>query len=191
MLRGSHTGNDVRSPWSQADAWEPVGPRRIPVMLEDKGSPHRFSLVHHGQGRYAITQGASTVAGSLACGAHADAPYTYVIGARTGHAYVHRVDDTIHVYLQSAHVPLELPALRFDGKEAGSGDFKAPLHGRVVAHLVKPGAEVAMGTAVIVLEAMKMEHQIVAPAAGTVKEFLCAEGSLVEEGTLLIQFEKA
>ncbi len=187
----SATGNDTHSPWAHVDAWEPVGPRRIPVMVEDKGVPQRFSLVDEGQGRFAITHGPKVTAGSLAPGVHVDAPYTYRLGDTEGTVYVHRVDDAICVFLQGENITLDLPALRFDGKDPGTGDFKAPLHGRVVAHLVAPGASVQAGTPVIVLEAMKMEHQIVAPAAGTVTAFLCAEGSLVEDGTLLLTFEKA
>jgi 3-methylcrotonyl-CoA carboxylase alpha subunit len=187
----SHTGEGGRSPWDDADAWEPVGPRLVPVMLEDKGEAKRFTLVHEGSRRYAVTFGKHTAKAHLTPLAVEEGLYGYAIDGLEGQAYVHRVDETIHVYLRGSHTALDLPAMRFDGKEKGAGDFKAPLHGRVVAHLVKPGSEVAEGTAVVVLEAMKMEHQIVAPHAGTVKSFFVAEGALVEEGTLLLDFQKA
>ena len=44
----------------------------------------------------------------------------------------------------------------------------APMSGTVVAVLVKPGETVSKGAALLILEAMKMEHTITAPAAGTV-----------------------
>ncbi len=187
----SFTGEGGRSPWDQADGWEPAGPRLVPLMLEDKGEAKRFTLVHAGQRRYAITFGKHTAQAHLTPIAPEEGLYGYAIDGLEGQAYVHRVDDTIHVFLRGSHTALDLPAMRFDGKEKGAGDFKAPLHGRVVAHLVKAGAEVAEGTSVVVLEAMKMEHQILAPHAGTVKTFLVAEGALVEEGTLLLEFIKA
>ena len=187
----SFVGEGGRSPWDQADAWEPVGPRLVPIMLEDRGEALRFTLVHHGERRWSLTHGKHTAEAHLTAVDPAAGLYGFHVGGLEGHAYVHVVDENVHVFLSGTHTALALPAMRYDGKEKGGGDFKAPLHGRVVAHLVKPGAEVAAGAPVIVLEAMKMEHQILAPHAGTVKAFHCAEGSLVEEGTLLLDFVKA
>jgi 3-methylcrotonyl-CoA carboxylase alpha subunit len=187
----SFAGEGGRSPWDEADAWEPVGPRLVPIMIQDKGEAKRFALVHEGERRYRITFGKHTAKAHLRLLSAEEDLYGYAIDGLEGMAYVHRVDETIHVFLRGSHTALALPAMRFDGKEKGPGDFKAPLHGRVVTHLVKAGAEVAEGAPVVVLEAMKMEHQVVAPHAGTVKAFLVAEGALVEEGTLLLEFTRA
>jgi 3-methylcrotonyl-CoA carboxylase alpha subunit len=187
----SYAGEGGRSPWDEADAWEPVGPRLVPIMLEDRGEPVRFTLVHRGERRWSITHGKHTASAHLTAVDPLQGLYGFHVDGLEGHAYVHVVDGNVHVFLRGTHTALALPAMRYDGKEKGGGDFKAPLHGRVVAHLVKAGAEVAAGSPVIVLEAMKMEHQILAPHAGTVKAFHCAEGSLVEEGTLLLEFVKA
>ena len=54
--------------------------------------------------------------------------------------------------------------------------------GKVIALLAKPGAAVEKGAPLLVLEAMKMEHTISAPHAGTVKSFRFAAGDQVEEG---------
>jgi 3-methylcrotonyl-CoA carboxylase alpha subunit len=53
--------------------------------------------------------------------------------------------------------------------------------------LVEPGQVVEAGTALVVLEAMKMEHSIRAPHAGTVKALFCLEGDMVSEGTVLVE----
>ena len=45
-------------------------------------------------------------------------------------------------------------------------DIRSPLHAQVVAWLVTPGAEVAVGDVLLILEAMKMEHEVRAPVAG-------------------------
>ena len=58
--------------------------------------------------------------------------------------------------------------------------------GRIVSVLVEPGESVREGQAVLVLEAMKMEHTLVAPAAGTVEEVRFAPGDLVDEATELV-----
>jgi 3-methylcrotonyl-CoA carboxylase alpha subunit len=69
--------------------------------------------------------------------------------------------------------------------------FAAPMSGTVVAVHVQPGTNVKAGTAVITMEAMKMEHTLRAPADGTITALLAAVGEQVSEGTLLAEFEAA
>jgi propionyl-CoA carboxylase alpha chain len=68
--------------------------------------------------------------------------------------------------------------------EAAEGAIMAPMPGRVI-RIVEEGAEVGAGEVVAVLEAMKMEHELTAPAAGTVAEARVSEGQQVEAGTVL------
>ena len=70
--------------------------------------------------------------------------------------------------------------------DAGSGSLAAPMPGRVIKLFVQPGAKVKKGDALLILEAMKMEHTITAPADGTVKEVHFADGEQVLEGAQLI-----
>ena len=63
--------------------------------------------------------------------------------------------------------------------------------GKVIALLVEPGTKVEKGAPLIVLEAMKMEHTLTAPGAGTVKAFRYAVGEQVADGAELLDFEKA
>ncbi len=69
---------------------------------------------------------------------------------------------------------------------AGPHEVRAPIPGRVVSVSVAPGAAVALGQALLVLEAMKMENQICAEAAGTVERVLVATGATVEGGQVLV-----
>ena len=73
-------------------------------------------------------------------------------------------------------------------EEEGTG-LLSPMPGKVIALLAKPGAAVEKGAPLLVLEAMKMEHTISAPHAGTVKSFRFAAGDQVEEGVALVEFE--
>ena len=73
--------------------------------------------------------------------------------------------------------------------DAESGSLAAPMPGKVIAVMVEAGARVAKGTPLLVLEAMKMEHTISAPADGLVKDVRCAPGEQVLEGYELIAFE--
>ena len=56
------------------------------------------------------------------------------------------------------------------------------MHGKVLAILVEKGAAVAKGQRVALIEAMKMEHALTAPMAGTVAEVAAAAGSQIAEG---------
>jgi biotin carboxyl carrier protein len=62
----------------------------------------------------------------------------------------------------------------------------APMPGLVLKILVRQGDVVAKGAPLLILEAMKMEHQVVAPRDGTIVSVNCAEGELVQPGVELV-----
>jgi acetyl-CoA/propionyl-CoA carboxylase biotin carboxyl carrier protein len=68
----------------------------------------------------------------------------------------------------------------------GSGTVTAPMQGTIVKVMVEPGQEVAVGDALLVLEAMKMENNIAADVAGTVAEVRVAPGDSVGTGDILV-----
>lgn len=68
----------------------------------------------------------------------------------------------------------------------GDGLVKAPMHGKLVAVFVAVGDAVEKGDRLAVVEAMKMEHVLVAPCAGTVTEIAAEPGAQVGEGARLI-----
>ena len=70
------------------------------------------------------------------------------------------------------------------------GGLSAPMPGLVLKVLVRPGDKVRAHQTLIVLEAMKMEHNIEAPYDGTVKTVNCAEGGRVAEGVVLVELEQ-
>jgi 3-methylcrotonyl-CoA carboxylase alpha subunit len=72
------------------------------------------------------------------------------------------------------------------GHAAASGDVTAPMPGKIVSVAVVPGAAVEQHALLLVLEAMKMEHRIEAPVAGTVREVRVAPGELVAGGASLV-----
>ncbi len=69
---------------------------------------------------------------------------------------------------------------------AASGDVTAPMPGKIVSVAVAPGARVEQRALLVVLEAMKMEHRIEAPVAGTVRDVLVQAGQLVTGGATLV-----
>ncbi|OMJ09876.1 Methylcrotonoyl-CoA carboxylase subunit alpha, mitochondrial [Smittium culicis] len=73
---------------------------------------------------------------------------------------------------------------------ANSGSIAAPMASRMSQLLVTAGEEVVVGTPLVVLEAMKMEHVIKSPKAGVIKTVNFAAGDLVSTGDLLVTFEE-
>lgn len=70
---------------------------------------------------------------------------------------------------------------------AASGTVRAPMPGRVVKVLVQPGDAVVTGAGVVVVEAMKMENELCASAAGVVERVFVATGDAVERGAPLVE----
>lgn len=68
---------------------------------------------------------------------------------------------------------------------SGDVNIRAPMPGLVSNVLVEEGVEVQRGQAVIVLEAMKMENDLVSPRAGIVKSLRVGKGQTVNQGDLL------
>jgi biotin carboxyl carrier protein len=69
----------------------------------------------------------------------------------------------------------------------GAAVLTAPMPGRVIAVRAREGASVREHETVVVLEAMKMEHAVVAPLAGTLTRLAVAEGQQVQRGDVLAE----
>ena len=71
--------------------------------------------------------------------------------------------------------------------EVTSGSVVAPMPGTVIKILKNAGDEVKAGDVVLILEAMKMENEITAPAGGTLASVNCTEGGTVAGGDVLFE----
>ena len=78
-----------------------------------------------------------------------------------------------------------------DDQSGGGGRVVAPMHGRIVDVLAKPGDAVTIGTRLVVLEAMKMQHEILAEVDGTIANVACAVDDQVAADDLLVEIEEA
>lgn len=81
------------------------------------------------------------------------------------------------------------PDLGLDTDNTDGGSLRAPMNGTVVSLLVETGTPVSKGDTLLVMEAMKMEHTIDAPADGMVTEFYFQPGDLVDGDAYLLAFE--
>lgn len=85
--------------------------------------------------------------------------------------------------------PVARPPAPARPRTSGGGAVTAPLPGLVLDVKVEPGQAVAAGQVVIILEAMKMENEIVAPMDGTVAAVDVAKGTSVGAGDRLLVIE--
>ena len=86
-----------------------------------------------------------------------------------------------------AAVPAAAPAAPAAPVVTGAGEaVNAPMPGNILKVNVKAGDAVKSGTVLVVLEAMKMENEIMAPKDGTVTQVLVSKGSTVDTGAALV-----
>jgi len=182
------TSGDPWSPWHARDGWRMNLSAARMIGFRDCDS-----LVE-AQVRYLRDQWQITINGqsTLARGKKLDGDRIAVdLDDRRLIASVVAVDDKRHVFLQGATYILlrDDPLHLVEAGGAHGGGLTAPMPGKVVALLAQPGQKVDKGTPLLILEAMKMEHTITAPAAGTVKAFCYAAGEQVADGAALVEFE--
>jgi 3-methylcrotonyl-CoA carboxylase alpha subunit len=157
-----------RDPWSAADGFS-LGPRReldLDIMVE--GHPRRAAVVWRG-GPHVTVDGVPAVRGVRIL---LVSDSVVAIGKGLQRHVALRSYDTVDV----------------DHLDA-DGTVKAPMHGKVLAIFVAAGANVTKGERVAVVEAMKMEHALLAPADGVVSEISAQVGAQVAEGTKILTIE--
>ncbi len=98
--------------------------------------------------------------------------------------------DTVPVTVHTAAEAALAAALEeAGGGVGGGGAVKAPMPGRIVKALVAEGDEVEAGQPVIIVEAMKMENEVLSVGAGTIRSILVSAGDTVDAGAVLIEIE--
>ncbi|WP_346838633.1 acetyl/propionyl/methylcrotonyl-CoA carboxylase subunit alpha [Microbulbifer sp. SAOS-129_SWC] len=181
-LRAAAPAADAYSPWHDGDNWRSglVAMRRHTIDYRGKHADIRFSA-DGGSVRWQCGDMAGEIrvlpAGELAL----------VDGRRVNFSSVDTADGGA-VFIDGTQVEFKvLPPDIGESADSAHG-LEAPMNGTIVALLVEPGAAVEQDQPLLVMEAMKMEHTLRAPAAGTVQQFFCAAGELVDGGSLLIDF---
>lgn len=104
---------------------------------------------------------------------------------KQGTALSSRLAETVAVIEDARRKRLAKAAHR-EGLASRGEELRAPIAGKVVKVLVEVGAQVAAGQGVIVLEAMKMENELVAERGGTVSAIHKQAGQPVDTGDLLV-----
>jgi 3-methylcrotonyl-CoA carboxylase alpha subunit len=182
---------DPWSPWSECDGWR-LNQDNHHVFVFREGDRQHAVTVHYRPGN-AFELELPAGRRMLTCEADGESRVRAWLDDQALAATVVRGETTIDVFWRGERHALVLhdPWLAEVEADAHGGGLTAPMPGKVIAVLVQAGATVERGTPLVIMEAMKMEHTITAPAAGTVREILYGVGEQVAEGADLIRFDAA
>ncbi len=187
------------SPWSRLDGFRISGASAHVITLRAAasasasaaGSDGRRDVhaEHVGRATYRLSPGLviARITGHAGHGIHAE------VDGRALHGTVVPLGARRHVFLGGRKWELELvdPLHVETSSAAADGGLRAPMSGKVVKHLESPGATVAKGTPLLVMEAMKMEITLFAPHPGVLASYRYAPGEQVAEGEELAIVEAA
>jgi len=177
-----------QDPWSHTDGWTVQGSSRRAFEFTVEDKTWIASLTQHNHGAMILQVGDATH--SLHWQAQ-DGAVLLEWGPHRFSAHVYAFKDQRHVFADAGSCSLQRinPLAHVAQDEAAGGNLSAPMPGKLLAFMVKVGDEVQAGQALAVMEAMKMEHTVAAPAAGTVAELLYAPGDQVAEGAPLLRLD--
>jgi len=177
---------ETADPFSKRDGWRSHGVALRRFEFEFHGEPAKAELtyLHDGALRLAVGDVDEVLVFSGSGGA-----VDIRFGEQRLSAHIYRRGETVHVFARQGATQITvIDQLAHAGEAHGeAGRLTAPMPGKVVSFAVKAGDKVSKGQALAVMEAMKMEHTIAAPADGVVQEVLYAPGDQVTEGAELLK----
>ncbi|MEN4957546.1 acetyl/propionyl/methylcrotonyl-CoA carboxylase subunit alpha [Stenotrophomonas indicatrix] len=181
---------DPHSPWQAQDGWRLGVPAARLVPLQQGERAHTLKV-------WTTADGWRVQCGDAApkqVVGHADGQTLSVqMDERRWRLQLQRDGDQLYLFASDGQHRFTLhdPVGESEQSSADAGSLLAPMPGRIVATLVAAGTQVKRGTPLVVLEAMKMEHTLQAPADGTVKGYRAKAGDQVGDGAVLVDFEAA
>jgi len=184
--------SEGKDPFSRTDGWRPFGLSVRRFDFEYLGEPLTAQLTYLHDGALQLAFGESN--GLLAFDALAAENGTLMDLRFQGQRQTVQTwqrEEIVHVFCSLGATQItEIDALTHAGEVAAEGGrLTAPMPGKVVSFSVKAGDVVKKGQELAVMEAMKMEHTIAAPADGTVAELLYTPGDQVSEGAELLKIQ--
>jgi len=189
----SRDARDPHSPWQAQDGWRLGAAAARALTLEHRGAQRSVTVQGAGTGtgtgeHWTVHMDGNALQGS---GRLAGDALRVQIGEQLHRATVIRDGNELYLFGSEGvqRFTLHDPVSEADQSVADAGSLVAPMPGRIVATLVAPGMAVKRGAPLLVLEAMKMEHTLQAPADGTVQGYRVKAGDQVGDGAVLVDFE--
>ncbi|HYD94004.1 MAG TPA: acetyl/propionyl/methylcrotonyl-CoA carboxylase subunit alpha [Noviherbaspirillum sp.] len=190
LVSEQNTGAAANDPWAGTSGWRMNGTLERVLDFADDAGKYPVAVGYRGTG-WTVAQGAVSAGMTLV---ERDGKHLVVkLDGAAVRGTVVRDGEMFHVFTGGAHFPLHYndPLAHAGETEAEGGRLTAPMPGKIVAVLVEKGKTVEKGAPLLIMEAMKMEHTIAAPANGTVEDLLYAVGDQVAEGAQLLAFKAA
>ena len=183
----SLSSTDPYSPWNSTSAFRLNAPTRETLNFTLDHQPRTVAVTHEEDGfSLEIDGGTIRIGGNLA----ENGKLRAVIDGRQRQGYFFAEDNGHTLFLDGEHYRISQPdPVDIADATTHTGGLEAPMPGVIRALLSQRGALVEAGEALVVMEAMKMEHTIRAPAKGIVAAINCAEGDMVAAGAVLVDFE--
>ncbi|MBP0598252.1 acetyl/propionyl/methylcrotonyl-CoA carboxylase subunit alpha [Herbaspirillum sp. LeCh32-8] len=192
VLTEESTAGNSADPWSSTHGWRMNGKLLRTLEFADDAGASTLQMEYAGNGSgCTLSSGAQSHA--LRIESVRDGAFSITLDGRLLRADVVREGDWLHVFDGRAQRSLRHvdPMAHAGHSEAEGGRLTAPMPGKIVAVLAQKGSSVGKGAPLLIMEAMKMEHTIAAPADGTVEDLLYAVGDQVAEGAQLLEFKAA
>ena len=184
---------DPWSPWNTVNAWRLNEPGRHTGKITMNGKDHDVPVEEIGterSRRFRITVDDRSVIASGEL--NGNELYADIDGHRRRVVVVpHDGQFTLFSEQGAMQFALKQPDYGIRDEGSGADAFTAPMNGVIVDLLVETGADVEKGQAVIIMEAMKMEQTLFAPADGCVTEFYFQAGDQVKGGEELVKFVRS
>jgi 3-methylcrotonyl-CoA carboxylase alpha subunit len=185
--RRAAASGDPHSPWHRVDGWRLNEDSHHDFIFLDGKAEHSVRVHFGATGLRLSVDGKEASFAGVREGAHG---FSIRLDGRAFKARALRDADDWHVFAAGDYRKLALrQALPGPEQELRGGSLSAPMPGRIVQVMSRPGDQVKKGQALLILEAMKMEHTITAPADGLVKAVHYAAGDQVVEGAELVVLE--
>jgi len=180
--------NTWQDPWSRTDSWCMQGQSRRRFVFQQGDETLEAVVTLHTNGDRVLTLFEQSAEFEVHWQGNA---CELRWGAQRWRAHVYRAQDSFHVFANagSGWLSWQNPLAHVVQDAAAGGNLAAPMPGKLLSFAVKVGDQVRAGQDLAVMEAMKMEHTVASPTAGTVAELLFAPGDQVSEGAPLLRLE--
>jgi len=174
-------------PWDSVQGWRMNGSYRRQLRFESDDQAFELVVDYRHDGWHIAYQSQETI---LTHPTIDQSSVSLLVAGQRISGRVIRIDDRYHVFWQGQHrvISWSDPMAHAGESESEGGRLTAPMPGKIVQLMVSEGAHVDKGTPLLIMEAMKMEHTISAPAKGTVQALNYAVGDQVLEGAQLLSF---
>jgi 3-methylcrotonyl-CoA carboxylase alpha subunit len=185
-----HPAPPGADPWASVDGFTPNLPAAVQFSLQLRGQQHAIAIEQRREHLTIVVDGTPVATANVLRTAGEIAATLEGVRLKA-RVFVYEIH--VHVWVEGQHFDFvhEDPRDEVFSASAASGGLTTPLPGVVVAVKVTEGQTVAAAEVLMVIEAMKMEHAIIAPHAGTVQAVHFAAGDRVSEGSALLELTAA